>query len=205
MPPDAFQFGLVLLAAGSSRRMGRPKLLLEWGRTSVLGHLIQQWTALHCPQITVVCAVGDAAVCQELDRLDFPARQRIMNPEPERGMFSSIQCAASWPGWQPELTHWVIALGDQPHLREATLRDLLSLAAASPEKICRPRREGRPKHPVVLPQRLFLELTKSPTNDLKQFLGDHASLQAGFDSDDAGLDFDLDTPADCERLRANFL
>ena len=42
----SFSVGVVILAAGRSARMGRPKLLLPWGETSVLGHLIKQWQAL---------------------------------------------------------------------------------------------------------------------------------------------------------------
>ena len=37
------RFGVVILAAGASSRMGKPKLVLPWGKTSVLGHLIEQW------------------------------------------------------------------------------------------------------------------------------------------------------------------
>ena len=111
----AFFLGVVLLAAGRSTRMGKPKLLLPWGRTSVLGHLIKQWKALGAKQIAVVCAPDDGAMRVELDRLGFPVQDRIINPAPDRGMFSSIQCAAQWSGWQAALTHWAIVLGDQPH------------------------------------------------------------------------------------------
>jgi len=38
----SFAVGVVILAAGRSARMGRPKLLLPWGGTSVLGHLLAQ-------------------------------------------------------------------------------------------------------------------------------------------------------------------
>src|SRR5438874_1514761 len=38
--------GVIILAAGRSRRMGRPKMLLPWGNTTVLGHLVAQWQAL---------------------------------------------------------------------------------------------------------------------------------------------------------------
>ena len=61
----------------------------------------------------------------ELDRLNFPVRDRIENPQPERGMFSSILCAAHWHGWRREIASWAIVLGDQPHLRTETLRVLL--------------------------------------------------------------------------------
>ncbi|HOW79579.1 MAG TPA: NTP transferase domain-containing protein, partial [Verrucomicrobiota bacterium] len=72
--------GVVLLAAGRSARMGKPKLLLPWGGTSVLGHLIRQWQSLGAAQLSVVCAAGDSALAAELDRLGFPAENRILNP-----------------------------------------------------------------------------------------------------------------------------
>ena len=110
--------GVVILAAGRSRRMGRPKLLLPWAKTTVLGHLLGQWQTFGAKQVAVVCAVGDQAIQGELDRLGFPAANRIFNPAPDRGMFSSVQCAAQWAGWQQGLTHWAIVLGDQPLVRD---------------------------------------------------------------------------------------
>ena len=148
----AFSVGVVILAAGRSARMGRPKLLLPWGGTSVLGHLIEQWQALGAKQIAVVCAPGDQAIQAELDRLGFAEPNRIGNPAPERGMFSSIQCAAQWPGWQAALTHWAIVLGDQPHLQPQTLRRVLDFSAAQPAKVCQPARRGHGRHPVLLPK-----------------------------------------------------
>ena len=97
--------GVIILAAGRSQRMGRPKMLLPWGETSVLGHLISQWQALGARQVAVVGALDDSGIASELDRLGFPSQRRIFNPSPEDGMFSSIQCAAQWTGWEPMLTH----------------------------------------------------------------------------------------------------
>ena len=136
MKVGKLELGVVLLAAGASTRMGRPKMLLPWGDTSVLGHLVTQWRDLGAGQIAVVCAAADQALLTELERLNFPPDQRIANPTPELGMFSSIQCAARWPHWKPALTHWAIVLGDQPHLRCETLHALLDFAAAHSEKIC---------------------------------------------------------------------
>ena len=51
-------FGVVILGAGASSRMGRPKLLLPWGDTSIIGHLIEQWRALAAAQIAVVRRPG---------------------------------------------------------------------------------------------------------------------------------------------------
>src|ERR1017187_6201831 len=86
-----FSVGVVILGAGRSARMGKPKLLLPWGGTSVLGHLIEQWQALGARQIAIVCAARDQTMQMELDRLSFAKVNRICNPAPEGGMFSSIQ------------------------------------------------------------------------------------------------------------------
>ncbi len=201
--PDRQRFavGVILLAAGSSRRMGRSKLLLRWGNTTVLGHLLRQWNSLGVAQIAVVRPPNAPELDEELDRLGFPERDRILNPQPEQGMFSSIRCAAVWGGWRDGLTHWVITLGDQPHLRRETLQALLDCGAASRQGICQPLRAGRRKHPVLLPKRVLAELSRSCASDLKQFLQERASQWSGFESDDSGLELDMDTPAEYEQAQ----
>jgi len=57
--PARYAFAAVLLAAGASSRMGRPKLLLPWGATSILGHHIHEWTQLGAAQTAVVLAAGN--------------------------------------------------------------------------------------------------------------------------------------------------
>lgn len=197
-----YSLAVVILAAGRSSRMKRPKLLLPWGRTSVLGHQIQTWQTLRGRQIAVVCAAGDASIRAELDRLDFPASGRISNPEPEAGMFSSIRCAAQWNGWRPGLTHWAITLGDQPHLRVQTLQALLKLSAAQPAKICQPLRLGHLRHPVILTKKILLLLEDSSAPTLKEFLRPFAADIASCEVDDPGLDLDIDEPQDYEMALA---
>ncbi len=196
-----FSLGAVILAAGASTRMGRPKMLLSWGETSVLGHLISQWTRLFASQITVVCAGGGQDIAAELNRLQFPPENRIQNPEPERGMFSSIQCAAQWESWQPGLTHWAIVLGDQPHLQPATLQALRQCAATHPQRICQPSYRGHRHHPVVLPKNVFEQLKEAPEKNLQRFLERFAELVTPCERDDPGLVLDLDSPADYERAQ----
>jgi CTP:molybdopterin cytidylyltransferase MocA len=291
----SFAVGVVILAAGRSSRMGRPKLLLPWGETSVLGHLIWQWRALGAKQIAVVCAADNPAqatpaqmtadvsgralsashtppsdrsiaevlrtregrarlseravgvgsdlhvldspsptrrarrdapypgaawatravvggcagafgvagseaakpaIQAELDRLRFPAQDRIINPAPERGMFSSIQCAAQWPGWEAALTHWALVLGDQPHLRPQTLRQVLDFSASHPTKVCQPARRGHGRHPVLLPRTVFRQLARSTATTLKEFLVARSQEAALCEVDDPGMDVDIDRPED---------
>jgi molybdenum cofactor cytidylyltransferase len=194
--------GVILLGAGASSRMGRPKLLLPWRQTSVLGLLLQAWSDAGASQIAVVLGGNGTPPDLELDRLKFGQEHRILNPNPERGMFSSIQCAARWSGWRPGLTHWILSLGDQPQILTATFRELLAFASHHPASICQPNRQGRPKHPVLLPQRVFADLAQGAEPDLKAFLAARASLRQTFDSMDEGLDFDIDNPEDYQRAQA---
>ena len=192
-------FGVVLLAAGASSRMGRPKLLLPWQGTTVLGHLLTTWRKLGAAQLAAVTARDNGPLAEELARAGLAERDCVSNPKPERGMVSSIRCAAEWPGWRADISHFLLTLGDQPHVQTATFRALLDFAEAHPGRVCQPARNGRPRHPVLLPRDVFQQLAETPAENLKQFLLGIPERRATFESDDAGLDFDLDEPADYER------
>jgi molybdenum cofactor cytidylyltransferase len=200
----SFVFGVVLLAAGASSRMGQPKLLLPWGNTSVLGHQLQLWQKLGAKQIGVVCPPKPHTVHAELDRLQGSRIERITNERPERGMFSSIQCAASWDGWVPELTHWALVLGDQPHVPLEVLRRLLEFAIKHPDRVCQPAREGRARHPLLMPVAVFAELRGSTAETLKHFLWRRQQPSILCELNHPSLDLDLDTPADYERALRDF-
>jgi len=154
---------------------------------------------LQAAQIALVCAAGAADLQAELDRLEFPKQDRIFNPTPERGMFSSIQCAARWNGWKPQLTDWVITLGDQPQVRLETLHALLDFKAAHPGQICQPSFSGRPKHPVILPRAECELLKATRLETLKLFLQSRAHHVALLPLDDPGLALDIDRPEDYEQ------
>jgi len=192
-------FGVVLLGAGASTRMGRPKLLLPWADTSIVGHLIRQWQALDAGQIAIVIRPKDHELQAELDRLGCPPRDRIENPQPERGMFSSILCAANWDGWKPNLNAWVIVLGDQPHFRLETLRALLDVHLDHPDAICQPAYGGRSRHPVLLPRSAFLDLRDSRAETFSEFLQQTACARIERAIDDPGLMLDMDRPEDYGR------
>ena len=194
------QLGVVILGAGASARMGRPKLLLPWHGTTVIGQLIAQWQELGVGQIAVVLRANDSALNTELDRLNFSKAGRIENPQPERGMFSSVVCAANWHGWRQEISHWALVLGDQPHLQTETLRQLLEFSAQNPEAICQPAFGGRTGHPVVLPRRVFAGLKNSGAATLKDFLKLAPAPRVQCVTNDPGLTLDLDTPEDYKRL-----
>ena len=202
MPPME-NLGVVILGAGASLRMGRPKLLLPWRDTTVIGAILRQWRELGAAQITVVHRPNDAPLATELDRLGLPAHDRIENPQPELGMFSSIVCAANWPGWKREIAIWAVALGDQPHLNAGTLRELLEFAAQNPDAICQPEFGGHTRHPVILPRGAFAELKNSRAATLKDFLKKIPVPRVQCAIADPGLALDMDTPEDYKQLKVS--
>jgi molybdenum cofactor cytidylyltransferase len=192
--------GVVILGAGASVRMGQPKLLLPWKQTTVLGHLIQQWQTLKARQIAVVTRRADRPMALELRRLHCPKLHRVKNPDPDRGMFSSIVCAARWLGWDGCVTAWAIVLGDQPHLRQKTLRALLACHRTHVDAICQPVFDGHRGHPVVLPRDAFAELAQTSAQTLREFLNRTRVPQIECPVADSGLSLDLDYPEDYRKL-----
>jgi molybdenum cofactor cytidylyltransferase len=199
---DFGQFGVLVLAAGASSRMGCAKLLLPWRGTSVIGHLYELWRGLGVAQVAIVMRPGDGALAAELDRVGWPELDRVVNPEPEQGMFSSIVCGARWNGWHQGLTGRIFVLGDQPHLRSEMLRGLLDFAMTQGNgMICQPAVHGKTGHPVLLPEAAVRELQNTRAGTLKQFLKLTAVPGVQFPVDDAGLSLDMDTPEDYKRIQ----
>ena len=97
-PLSSFHLGVFILGGGASLRMGKPKLLLPWGDTSILGHLLRLYSNANTTQVAVVCSIGDENIIAELDRLAWPIKSRILNPEITPEMFSSVLCGFKWDG-----------------------------------------------------------------------------------------------------------
>jgi molybdenum cofactor cytidylyltransferase len=201
--PAPLTLGVAILAAGASSRMGQPKMALPWGGTSILGHILDQWSRL-ASHVAVVTAPGENAVAAELNRLLFPAANRIINPTPEKGMFSSIQSAAQWPQWKHELTHFALVLGDQPQISFQILQELREFAVRNPAVICQPSRSGRPKHPLILPRKAFEQLGPAAAGTLRDFLQTNHFPRLQLPLDDPSLDVDLDTPEDYASAKKRF-
>jgi CTP:molybdopterin cytidylyltransferase MocA len=66
-------------------------------------------------------------------------------------MFSSLQEASRWTGWLSTLTHWIISLGDQPHIETSTLCVLLNAARKIPRAFASRRLTDETAHPIILP------------------------------------------------------
>jgi molybdenum cofactor cytidylyltransferase len=191
-----FAFGVVILAAGASTRMGRCKLLLPWGEKTILTHLLDQWRSTGAAQIAPVIDPSNEFLRKALAHAGFSPRDWIENPSPQKGMFSSLQEASRWIGWLSTLTHWIISLGDQPHIQISTLRLLLDATRKNPTRICQPAFHGRAAHPIILPANNFRELAQSDIPNLRAYVRTREAVPLRVAVEDAAVSHDLNTPED---------
>lgn len=190
-----------MLAAGQSRRMGQPKLVLPWGDTTVLGQVVASFAAVGIEDILVVTGGARNQTEELLAQLakTYPVRA-IYNPNHERGeMLSSIQ--AGLGGLSAEAIAALIGLGDQPQVREETVRRICDAFFRTERPLVIPSFQGRRGHPWLAARSLWPEiLTLTTSTTPRQFLSAHTSQIEYVAADENALK-DLDTPEDYHRQR----
>ena len=145
-----FVTGLVL-AAGGSTRLGRPKQLLPYGDGTLLEHVLD--TALASPIDQLIVALGGGAD-QILERVDVRGAEVVVNDAYGEGCSSSI--AAALPAVDRASDVLVLLLGDQPGVTAAIVCRLLQLRADAPIAVCG-YDNGR-GHPFAFARSVFGEL-----------------------------------------------
>jgi molybdenum cofactor cytidylyltransferase len=144
---EAFVTGLVL-GAGGSQRLGRPKQLLPYRDGTLLGHVVG--VARTCSFEQLVVALGGAA--QEVrEHVDVRGAEVVVNDAYGEGCSSSI--AAALRAVDPRCDVLVLMLGDQPGVTAATVAALLAGRGDAPLAVCR-YDDGR-GHPIAFARSMF--------------------------------------------------
>jgi molybdenum cofactor cytidylyltransferase len=171
--------------------MGRPKLLLPFRDGTVVGSLIRALRDGGVSEIVLVIAPGDEA----LRTWGTEAGVRIaVNPEPERGMLSTILEGIAAAGDAETL---VVCPADLPALLPSTVRTVL--AAQSPLAV--PSYQGRRGHPLVISPELIPEIrTLHLDVGLRELLDRHPDRLRIIEVDDPGCVRDVDTPEEYHAL-----
>jgi molybdenum cofactor cytidylyltransferase len=187
----------VILAAGAGSRMGttcKAALALPDG-TSFLHAILHAARAGGCARVVVVCGPPHAERVRELCGED---EIRVHNPDPERGMISSlalglaacrdadvdIDVALSWPV-------------DQPRVLARTVEHVLSRATRG--RVVIPTHRGRGGHPTAFGAEVWPELAVA--SSARAVVRADPSRVLRLATDDPAILVDVDTPADHARLR----
>ncbi len=142
--------GLVL-AAGGSRRLGRPKQLLPYGDGTLLDHVLG--TARACRFDQLICVLGGSSEDVRAT-VDLRGADVVVNREFGTGCSSSIATALSTV--DPRIDVLVLMLGDQPGVRPETVATLLAGRGDAPLAAC--RYESGRGHPLAFARSTFGDL-----------------------------------------------
>ena len=192
----------VVLAAGRSTRMGRPKALLPCGpgqETFVARVVSRVRRGGGGGDVLVVGRPDDTALREELDRLALPPRF-VENPDPDRGQLSSLIAGLNVAD-RPGVRGVLVLPVDIPNVRAATIAAVCEVFAATDAPVVRASSGGRHGHPVIFARRVFDELRHAdPAAGAKAVLRAHAAEIVDVEVNDPGVLTDVDAPEDYERL-----
>lgn len=185
----------IVLAAGAGSRFGGGKLLASLGGVPILQHVLDTLAAAGLGDVVVVLGRDSAAV---ETAIRWRSERRVTNPEPERGLSSSLHAgiAALDAGSEAAL----IVLGDQPRLSVDTIRRLLEAPVDPARPVVAPRYDDDGARNPMLIRRSVFGLVEDAVGDrgLGPILADRGDLV--MEVPVAGSNPDVDTRADLARM-----
>jgi len=186
----------VVLAAGLSRRMGRPKLLLDLGGAAVIRRTVERVLAAGLEDVIVVVPPDAARIAAALEGL--PVRYAV-NADPAAGQASSIVAGVRALG--PSADAALIALGDQPTVPPDVIPALVRALADTGRPIAAPVYRGERGNPVLFAAALFPEISALSGDRGARALLERDPVRVALVQIDSPMPPDLDTPEDYDRLR----
>ncbi len=191
--------GAVVLAAGSSSRMGSPKQNLQFRGESLLRRAVLAAIGAGCRPVIVVTGAYAGMSRREFEGLDV---REVLNTGWETGLASSVR--AGLEGLvkkDADLSAVVLLLCDQPHVTAEVISDLIEAHRATGKAIVASAYGGSFGVPALFSRTLFTELTHlEGRSGAKEIIRRYAS-EAHFLPFRQG-EVDVDTPDDFSRLIA---
>jgi molybdenum cofactor cytidylyltransferase len=192
------KIGIIILAAGSSNRLGYPKQLVEFNGDSLLQHIIDVAESLEYDTNILVLGAKAEEIEEEIDRKNFEV---VFNENWEEGMGTSIRKGINEslkPG--NELEHIIILLADQPYVTKEKIQELTRVQLVTNKQATFSEYAGDVGVPAIFSREIF--------SDLKLLKGDQGAKKLIYNSsfhygtvkfEDGN--FDVDTIADVELLK----
>ncbi len=184
----------VILAAGGSRRMGRPKQELKIGDKTLAEMVIENVLSSIADEIILVTHPG----LPLFDRNKYPYIKNVVNEYWETGQSSSMK--AGLKAVHPKSNAVMFFMADQPMVEAGIINDLIMTFYESKQHIVAPRYKGKNGSPVLFDRELFSELLAvEGDKGGRDLLKRHAVEYVDIDSTLTGMD--VDTPEEYGRLK----
>ena len=183
----------ILLAAGSSKRMGQPKQLLPLGNKPVIRHCLDNLVAAGIKDIVVVLSQRESEILNSMK--DLPV-QIVFNENPESEMAESVRiglCTLT-----DSSSGVLVHLSDHPLVSAGTLKSIVQYYLETPDKIIIPLYKGKKGHPSLFPKPVIDEVFVRL--NLRDIINRDSSRIRFLDVDDEGVILDMDTKEDYERI-----
>lgn len=178
----------IILAAGASSRMGRPKALLEFRGERFVDRLIRVFSGV-CDSVIVVAGVHAA----EIHAAVAGRAHVVVNPDPDRGQLSSLQTALF--ELSEDCQAFLFTPVDSPSVHERTPAMLLERLRSGAAPFAIPRYNGKRGHPVCARGAMIAEfLALPPTAETRALVNARERQIAYVDVNDAGVLVDVDDP-----------
>lgn len=192
--------GAVVLAAGESTRMGRPKPLLEFAGETFLERILRTLGQLDGLDARCVVLGHEAAKIRRA--ADLEGAVVLTHRGYRQGMLSSLKAGAKAALRElPDLEALLVCLVDQPLVQAETYAALLNAFQPEKDDVVIAAYSGEHGHPVVL-ARPFVErlLADSRSGNLGEFIEAHAARRRYVDCDDPAVVQNVNTPEAYEAL-----
>jgi molybdenum cofactor cytidylyltransferase len=185
----------IVLAAGESRRMGAQKLLLPFGSTTVIAHVVDQLLRSVVDKVLVVVGHDSNKVAEALCGRPVTI---VANPDYQSGMLSSARCGLR--ALPPQCQAVLVALGDQPAITTKLVDDLVHTFTGNDKGIVVPVFRNKRGHPIVFSARYRDEiLTHYDDTGLRGLLHAHPDDLLELPASTPAVLSDLDYPEDYRR------
>jgi molybdenum cofactor cytidylyltransferase len=187
----------IVLAGGTSSRLGQPKQLMDLGGRPVLQYVLEAGAAAGLDELVVVLGhrAEDVAAALSLP----PAARTVVNPDYATGQASSMRTglAAASPSAQAAL----LLLGDQPAMRPADIRAVMDAYRSGAGPIVQGSYRGEPGHPVLFDRSVWPDLLAvEGDRGARDLIKSHPDWVVRVHLD-ADVPADLDTMEDYEHLK----
>jgi len=182
----------VVLSAGESSRMGRPKALLPVDGETFIEKIVGALARTRVGKIIVVLG-HDAETLKR--RLEHLAVAFLVNADYKSGQLSSLQTAVRRLQSDRECDGMLVHLVDHPYISSTLVDVMIEQFYVAKKLIVVPRCQGKRGHPVIFSRALFAELLNAPLDQgAKAVVNAHRDETLEIETDDPGIAVDVDTP-----------